>query len=295
MKLEKVKRAIIEVIEPRNKPSVISIIYNALFSSFLITSLVLLFIDLFVPEENPIHQVLHIIDYICIGVFALEYFLKIFASQILYPEKGWFKSKLAYFTSFDSFVDLVCLASLLLNLIPGEFMALRLLKLFKLVRLVKLKRSIGEIFKKESGHSHERSAFTVRAEEVMNGKTYSNVSIVIILLSFIVPFFSYFDLSEPTEVTLFVCEIAFTIYLVIEYCLRILIAEYKYPNLNPDHAKTRYIFSFIGIVDFLSLLPLFFFITPELRESMTEMAVVVETLQLIRVIRILKLSRYIKE
>ena len=52
MRLEKAKRFIADIIEPRKKASALSIIYNVLMSIVVIVSCVFVFIDIFTASEG---------------------------------------------------------------------------------------------------------------------------------------------------------------------------------------------------------------------------------------------------
>jgi len=80
---------------------------------------------------------------------------------------------------------------------------------------------------------------------------------------------------------LFIAEWFFTILFTIEYVLRI------YSVRRP----WKYIFSFYGVVDLLSILPTYL----SLVMSSTMYLVVIRSIRLIRVFRILKLTRYVGE
>ena len=72
----------------------------------------------------------------------------------------------------------------------------------------------------------------------------------------------------------------------IEYILRVWTSTLIRPNLNPTKARFKYIFSFMAIVDLLSILPFYlpFFINLDFR--------ILRTLRLMRMLRLLKLNRY---
>ena len=78
-----------------------------------------------------------------------------------------------------------------------------------------------------------------------------------------------------------VLEWFFTILFTVEYTLRILISE------KPG----KYAFSFLGIIDLLALLPTYL----TLITAGGGYLVVVRTIRLLRIFRILKLSRYLRE
>lgn len=100
-------------------------------------------------------------------------------------------------------------------------------------------------------------------------------SVLAVMLESVTSFANAF----PEEV--WVTEWVFTILFSIEYFLRILSAP----------RPLRYVFSFFGLVDLLSLLPSFI----GLFVSGTHYLVVIRSLRLLRVFRILKLTRYLGE
>lgn len=82
---------------------------------------------------------------------------------------------------------------------------------------------------------------------------------------------------------LFYAEWIFTFIFSIEYCMRIIVSE----------KPLKYIFSFWGVIDFLSVLPSFLSLVPFI-SGYTSLRVV-RSLRLLRVFRILKLSRFTSE
>ncbi len=74
----------------------------------------------------------------------------------------------------------------------------------------------------------------------------------------------------------------------IEYICRIWIANVVFPDVSPPRARLRYICSPLGIIDLLSFLPnviaWFFYIPVDLRS----------TINLLRLVRLLKISRYMR-
>lgn len=301
MRLAKLKHAIADIIEPKKKPSVVSIIYNVILSLVIITSCVFVFVDIFAPEGASIHEMAHIVEYIAVGMFLLEYVLKLFVSEVLYEGEGWFKSKLSYITSFDSFIDIVCLLSIFLNQVPKEFASIRLLKLVKLMRLAKLKNAVEEINQKDEKkddskmHNFKYRIFQIIYRDEQGdklSKAYDIVSIIIILLSVAIIILDTFEFPQEIETTIYICEIVFTVFFIIDYIMRVWTAEFEYPEVDKDHAKTKYIFSFLAIIDLLSILPVLFTLMPDTAQKFPQAFAVLKILKLFRIARLLKMSRY---
>ncbi|WP_108805343.1 ion transporter [Aquimarina sp. Aq107] len=114
------------------------------------------------------------------------------------------------------------------------------------------------------------------------GKIFDVILLILILLSIIfVMMESVKGLPEKTYEFLYYAEWIITIFFTFEYIARII--SIKKPS--------KYIFSFYGIIDFLSTIPLYlsFFIVG------SSALLTVRALRLLRIFRILKVSRYIGE
>lgn len=114
------------------------------------------------------------------------------------------------------------------------------------------------------------------------GKLFDLILLVLIVLSIIfVMLESVKGLSAETYRLLYYAEWVITIFFTFEYIARIISIK----------KSSSYIFSFYGIIDLLSTLPLYlsFFITG------SSALLAVRALRLLRVFRILKISRYIGE
>lgn len=305
MRLEKTKRFIADIIEPRKKASVISIIYNILMSLIVIASCVFVFIDLFSSNEQLLH-IAEIVEYVSIGVFSFEYLLKLFVSEVLYEGQGFWKSKWSYITSFDSFIDIICILSILFNQIPSGLAALRLLKLLKLVRLVKLKDAIDEIRETSEEEVEEEKAektgLRYRVFEIIykdkTGDTlsiiYDVISIIIILLSVCTIVLDTFRFSYEVKKAIYISELVFAAFFAVDYVLRVWTADYEYPELDKEHARMKHIFSFIGIIDLLSIIPIFFILSPDVENSLPTSLAILKLFKILRIVRLLKMSSYLK-
>ncbi|MCB0280798.1 MAG: ion transporter [Calditrichaeota bacterium] len=114
------------------------------------------------------------------------------------------------------------------------------------------------------------------------GKLFDIVLILTIILSVIAVIFDsvkQFRLSHGD--LLFRLELIFTILFTIEYILRIYSVE----------QRSKYIFSFFGIIDLLAILPTYIsFIVPG-----AQFLLVIRVLRVLRVFRVLKLVQYLSE
>jgi len=114
------------------------------------------------------------------------------------------------------------------------------------------------------------------------GRRFDIFLILLIILSIIIVMIESDDTILPqANKWIVIAEWAVTLLFTAEYCLRIWIVN----------KPRKYIFSFFGIIDLLAILPtylgLFF--------GGAQVLLVVRSLRLIRIFRVLKLTRYVKE
>ena len=289
MKSNKFKTFLFNMIEPQTKLTWYSIVYHIFISLVVLASSGIVIWDLF--NTNPeIHKILLIIEYVSVGIFVVEYILKLSISELLFPGESWFKSKISYLTSFDSFIDIICIFSVFLNEIPTQFALIRTLKL---VRLVKLFDTTRLEEKEDKG-----SKLKFRVHEIISkdkegdilSKIYDIVSVCLILLCVVIIVADTFTLPNESwnkvyHNVLFYSEVSITVCFIIDYVLRVWTAEYEYPNMHPDKAKMKYIFSFTALIDLLSIFAIFLVDIPK-------SAGVLKILKLLRIVRVLKFSRY---
>jgi voltage-gated potassium channel len=111
------------------------------------------------------------------------------------------------------------------------------------------------------------------------GKLFDVVLLIVILLSVILVMLeSVSSIALNNLQSMRILEWVITIIFTIEYVLRILIIK----------KPIRYIFSFYGIIDFLSVIPTYFSLILVGYQSL----IVIRMLRLLRIFRILKLTRY---
>ncbi len=114
------------------------------------------------------------------------------------------------------------------------------------------------------------------------GKAFDILLLILIIISILlVSLESVKSIAQEYQTTLFYLEWIVTVFFSIEYILRIYMVRNKF----------AYIFSYYGIIDFLSVLPSYM----GLFISGAHGLVVIRALRLLRIFRILKLSRYVQD
>ncbi len=114
------------------------------------------------------------------------------------------------------------------------------------------------------------------------GKAFDIALLIFILISIVlVSIESVKSIAEKYQTTLFYLEWILTFFFTVEYTIRIYIVRKKF----------TYIFSYYGLIDLLSLLPSYI----GLFVSGAQGLIVIRALRLLRIFRILKLSRYVHD
>ena len=118
--------------------------------------------------------------------------------------------------------------------------------------------------------------------ETKEGKRFDVMLLWLIVLSIVIVLLESVDyVREGNEVIFLVLEWIITLLLTAEYIVRIYCLG----------KKTRYIFSFYGVIDLLAILPTFLGILFPMARSL----MVIRAMRLLRVFRILKLDRFTEE
>lgn len=110
--------------------------------------------------------------------------------------------------------------------------------------------------------------------------------ISLIIINVIIAIASTFKITKQVQTYFAYIEIVSVIIFTIEYCLRLYTADLAFPEMNKHKARIRYIFTFMALIDLISILPFYipFIIPIDLR--------VLRMLRIIRLFRIFKINRY---
>lgn len=289
-KYKQLKKRVYEIIGPANQGDKLSFAVDIIICGLVLLSSIAVIIELIGVNEQIAHS-LEIFEWVTVGIFAFEYLLRLWVCEFAYPEcKNKFEALKEYITSFDSLIDVLSIVSIVFNQIPKQLAFLRLVKLVKLARLVKLSEHI-----KTSDSIHEKAEqIKRRVNEIIDkgkegdklSKIYDITSVILILLSVSFILIETFALPEAVHRSIYIFEVMIAILFAIEYVLRVWTAPMDYPEMRPDKARMKYIFSFMSMVDLLSIVPVFVVNLPTATGIM-------KIFKLCKILRLVKASRYL--
>lgn len=154
--MKKIKRRTFEIIQAANEDDIASKIFDLFIIGLIIVNVIVVVADTFsLPAQWK--TISHYIDIISLVIFTIEYLLRIWTADILYPKYGKIKSRLKYIFSFMALIDLFAILPFYIPLIiPIDLRALRLLRVIRLLRIFKVGRYtnalsvVGSVLKKKS-------------------------------------------------------------------------------------------------------------------------------------------------
>ena len=288
---KKLKQRVYEIIGPTTKGDTASTVFDIALCALVLASCLAVITELFFSIPDGVRRGLEIFEYVTVGLFIVEYVIRLWVSDLAYPEcKNKLHALWEYISSFDSLIDILSIVSVVFNEIPKEFAILRMIKLIKLVRLVKMSDYI-----KTSGEFEKRAErIKIRCNEIIDkgrdgdvvSKIFDITSVILIFLSVSFVLIETFPISDALHQTIYICELVIASLFSVEYVLRVWTAPIDYPDLRPDKARMRYIFSFMSLVDLLSIVPVFVANIPTATG-------ILKIFKLCKILRLLKASRYL--
>ena len=261
--------------------------------------LIILSVVAIVAEHNPLlyaphAQAFHWFDVVTVGIFTVEYLLRL-ATAPLRPElQGKPFARVRYFFSFYALVDLVAIAPFYFSsLVSVDVEMLRVLRVLRLMRLFKLSRYMVPAWKEFHEHNHARSfrgkLYALLEPTGHSGRLhvyFDNFIIFWVLLSITtVVLESIESVRHVLQHEFFIIDVlSFSIF-TLEYAARLYAAP-ENPHLH-KHAfpRWRHIRSGTAIIDLLTILPF-------LLERFLPFALDLRFLRVFRLMRLLKLTRY---
>lgn len=128
------KKRVFDIIQIGYKGDAPSRIFDIFISAVIMTNIAAMLLDTF-NELSAFSRVFEVIELITVIVFCIEYILRMWTADLLYPERGAVGSRIRFLFSWDGIVDL-------LTILPFYFLSgfivfrmLRVVRIFRLFRI----------------------------------------------------------------------------------------------------------------------------------------------------------------
>jgi voltage-gated potassium channel len=128
------KKRIFDIIQIGNKEDIPSKVFDFFIVVVIITNICCMFLETF-DQFAEWYPIIHIIEVITIGIFCVEYLLRIWTAEYLYPNLSKGKAKLHFLYSFDGIIDLFTILPFFFLTGFVAFRMLRVVRIFHLFRL----------------------------------------------------------------------------------------------------------------------------------------------------------------
>lgn len=130
----KLKEKIFNIIQIGDKSNPISRMFDIFITVTIVANILVTFLQTF-DELAFLTTVFKSVEYITIFIFCVEYILRIWTAECLYPDKSKGRSKLRFLVSFDGIVDFFTIVPVFLLSGFVIFRMLRVARIFHLFRL----------------------------------------------------------------------------------------------------------------------------------------------------------------
>ena len=167
----KIKKRLFEIIQAANPNDKTSKIFDTSLIVLILLNVSLVIADTFSlpPRMQTISKY---IETVSVVIFTIEYILRIWTSDFLYPENNFIVSKIKYIFSFLAIIDLLAILPFYLPLIfPIDLRVLRMLRIIRLFRVFKINRYTNAL-------SSIINVFKIKKNELL-----SSVFVVLLLMT----------------------------------------------------------------------------------------------------------------
>lgn len=131
---QKLKNKIFTVIQIGDKSDIVSRSFDVFITVMILMNIVVLFLRTF-PELCGFHNVFQSIEHITVGTFIIEYALRLWTAEFLFPHQGKVKAALSFIVTPDGIVELLTILPFFFLSGFVVFRMLRVVRIFQLFRI----------------------------------------------------------------------------------------------------------------------------------------------------------------
>jgi voltage-gated potassium channel len=135
-----VKKRIFAVIRD-NSESPAGRAFSTGMSVLIVVNVLFVLVDTMREQPSWLQGISWVVEVISVALFTIEYLLRVWTADLLYPELGAIKARLRYVVSGMAIIDLLSILPFYLPMfLPIDLRILRVLRLLRLLRVFKLAR-----------------------------------------------------------------------------------------------------------------------------------------------------------
>ena len=129
-----IKKRIFDIIQIGNKSDFVSRFFDIFIAVVIILNILVMFLETF-QELEPFFDIFYWIEYITISIFIVEYVLRIWTADLLYPKYSRMRAIFEFLISYDGIIDLLTIIPFFMFDGFVVFRMLRVVRIFHLFRI----------------------------------------------------------------------------------------------------------------------------------------------------------------
>jgi voltage-gated potassium channel len=133
---QKIKKRVFEIISKAEDGDRASAIFDWTIMALIALSIISIIMESFADIYSKYHSVFQVFEVITVVVFTIEYILRVWTADLLYPDAKY--PRLKYIFSFMALIDLLAILPFYLPFISADLRFLRMMRLFRLFRLLRV-------------------------------------------------------------------------------------------------------------------------------------------------------------
>ena len=142
-KYKQIKKRVFEIINKAENGDLASAIFDWAIMGLIALSILSIILESFQEIHAEWHSTLQTFETITVVVFTIEYILRIWTADLLYPDEK--HPRLKYIVSFMAIIDFLAILPFYLPFFSADFRFLRMMRLFRLFRLLRVLK-LGRYF-----------------------------------------------------------------------------------------------------------------------------------------------------
>jgi len=154
---KKVKHTIFSVIEPHLGHGITHSFFDWFIIILIVFNVLIVIFDTFNGFPRFVYIDFKNIEIFSVVIFTIEYLLRLWTADLIFPDLKPYKARIRYALSFMSIVDLLAILPFYIPfIIPIDLRVLRMVRLLRLLRILKVNRytkaltSVGSVIKQKA-------------------------------------------------------------------------------------------------------------------------------------------------
>ena len=186
--MRRFKTRLFQIIQLGNKEDTPSRLCDYLIVLTILVNLAILVINTF-DFSSQIQTYLDVTEAVTVVIFLIEYILRIFTADLLYPDKSGVIARVKFIFSVEGLIDLLALLPYFTLMLPSGIVAFRILRVFRVFHLFRI--------------NTQYDAFNVVLDVLMEKRKQIFSSLILILVLMLASSVAIYSLEHDAQPDIF--------------------------------------------------------------------------------------------